>query len=76
VPLPLLESAPPSDRLDPDDAKRVVVLHTSNVLGTDEPIGDLDFFVNPNNFFNSPETYLFLVLSAVIMATPMNCIHS
>jgi len=54
VPLPLLESAPSSDRLDPDDAKRVVVLHTSNVLGTDEPIGDLDFFVNPNNFFQQP----------------------
>src|SRR4028119_345810 len=54
LPLPLLESAPPSDRLDPDDAKRVIVLHTSNVLGTDEPIGDLDFFVNPNNFFQQP----------------------
>ena len=48
--LQIVESAPPSDRLDPDDAKRVVVLHTSNVLGTDELIGDLDFFVNPNTF--------------------------
>ena len=50
VPLPLVESAPPSDRLDPDDAKRVVVLHTSNVLGTDESLGDVDFFVNPNTY--------------------------
>ena len=50
VPLPLAESAPPSGRLDPDDAKKVVVLHTSNVLGTDESIGDVDFFVNPNTF--------------------------
>jgi|LakMenE18May11ns_1017448.scaffolds.fasta_scaffold9953885_2 hypothetical protein len=48
--LQIVESAPPSGRLDPDDAKRVVVLHTSNVLGTDELIGDLDFFVNPNTF--------------------------
>jgi len=50
VPLPLVLSAPSSDRLDPDDAKKVVVLHTSNVLGTGEPIGDVDFFVNPNTF--------------------------
>lgn len=45
---------PPSDRLDPDDAKRVVVLHTSKILGNDLSLGDFDIFVNPNNFLAQP----------------------
>jgi Ca2+-binding RTX toxin-like protein len=43
-----------SDRLDPDDAKRVVVLHTSSLLGNDELLGDLDIFVNEFNIFTNP----------------------
>ncbi|WP_377475575.1 MAG: choice-of-anchor K domain-containing protein [Microcoleus anatoxicus] len=49
--LPVLEPVPPSDRLDPDDAKRVVVLHTSKTLGHDDAIGDFDIFVNWNSLF-------------------------
>ena len=49
--LPVLEPVPPSDRLDPDDAKRVVVLHTSKALGHDDAIGDFDIFVNWNDPF-------------------------
>jgi Ca2+-binding RTX toxin-like protein len=54
VQIPEREPAPPSDRLDPDDAKRVVVLHTSSFLGNELLLGDLDFFVNPNNFLQQP----------------------
>jgi len=43
-----------SDRLDPDDAKRVVVLHTSSFLGNNELLGDLDVFVNEFNIFTNP----------------------
>jgi len=49
--VPEEEPVPPSDRLDPDDAKRVVVLHTSKTLGHDDAIGDFDIFVNWNNSF-------------------------
>jgi len=45
-----IEEISASDRLDPDDAKRVVVIHTSSILGNDELLGDVDFFVNPNTF--------------------------
>ena len=51
VPVLEEEPVPPSDRLDPDDAKRVVVLHTSKTLGHDDAIGEFDIFVNWNNFF-------------------------
>ncbi|GAB4289339.1 MAG: hypothetical protein Fur0025_23740 [Oscillatoriaceae cyanobacterium] len=44
------EPAPPSDRLDPDDAQRVVVLHSSKILGTDQNFGDLDVFLNWDNW--------------------------
>jgi Ca2+-binding RTX toxin-like protein len=50
VPVLEEEPVPPSDRLDPDDAKRVVVLHTSKTLGHDDVIGDFDIFVNWNQF--------------------------
>lgn len=49
VEVPEREPVPPSDRLDPDDAKRVVVLHTSKTLGHDDTIGDFDIFVNWND---------------------------
>jgi Ca2+-binding RTX toxin-like protein len=54
ISIPEVEPVPPSDRLDPGDAKRVVVIHTSRVLGNDFLLGELDFFVNPNNFFQQP----------------------
>jgi Ca2+-binding RTX toxin-like protein/pimeloyl-ACP methyl ester carboxylesterase len=54
VPVLEKEPVPPSDRLDPDDAKRVVVLHTSSFLGNKLLLGDLDFFINPNNFLQQP----------------------
>ncbi|CAD5964516.1 Lipoprotein lipase [Planktothrix agardhii] len=47
------EPVPPSDRLDPDDAKRVIAIHTSKTLGHDGAIGDFDVFINWNNF-NQP----------------------
>ena len=48
------EPVPPSDRLDPDDAKRVVVIHTSKLLGNDLSLGDFDIFVNANDFLQQP----------------------
>jgi Ca2+-binding RTX toxin-like protein len=54
ISIPEVEPVPPSDRLDPGDAKRVVVLHTSSFLGNDFLLGELDFFVNPNNFLQQP----------------------
>ncbi|MEG4147000.1 choice-of-anchor K domain-containing protein [Microcoleus sp. Pol12B5] len=49
VEVPEREPVPPSDRLDPDDAKKVVAIHTSRNLGHDEAIGDFDVFINWNN---------------------------
>ncbi|MEG4273290.1 MULTISPECIES: choice-of-anchor K domain-containing protein [unclassified Microcoleus] len=60
VPVLEEEPVPPSDRLDPGDAKRVVVLHTSSFLGNDLLLGNLDFFVNPNNFLQQPGNLPFL----------------
>ncbi|MEP6520054.1 choice-of-anchor K domain-containing protein [Microcoleus vaginatus] len=54
ISIPEVEPVPPSDRLDPGDAKRVVVIHTSSFLGNDLLLGELDFFVNQNNFLQQP----------------------
>ncbi|MEG4353144.1 choice-of-anchor K domain-containing protein [Microcoleus sp. LAD1_D5] len=54
ISIPEVEPVPPSDRLDPGDATRVVVIHTSSFLGNDLLLGELDFFVNPNNFLQQP----------------------
>ncbi len=37
---------PPSQRLDPSDAKKVIAFHTSETLGYDGRLGHLDFYVN------------------------------
>ncbi|NEQ41633.1 MAG: alpha/beta fold hydrolase [Okeania sp. SIO3I5] len=37
---------PTGDRLDPSDADRVVAFHTSSTLGYDDPLADLDLYVN------------------------------
>ncbi|MDJ0518869.1 MAG: alpha/beta fold hydrolase [Trichodesmium sp. MO_231.B1] len=34
------------DRLDPSDADRVVAFHTSSTLGYDDPLADLDLYIN------------------------------
>jgi pimeloyl-ACP methyl ester carboxylesterase len=36
------------DALDPDDARRVVVLHSSNQAGHNSNLGDLDIFLDPS----------------------------
>ncbi|WP_293196914.1 MULTISPECIES: choice-of-anchor K domain-containing protein [unclassified Microcoleus] len=41
------EPVPPSDRLDPTDAKQVNAFHTSK-LGYQDPIGTRDFYFNKN----------------------------
>ena len=40
----------PSDRLDPTDADRVVVFHTSDSFGYDDPLGLLDLYINPDDW--------------------------
>lgn len=40
------QDLPEQYRLDPGDAKRVVALHTTKILGYASEIGDLDLFVN------------------------------
>ena len=37
------------ERLDATDAERVVAYHTSTILGYDDPLGDLDLYVNPDD---------------------------
>jgi len=37
---------PTDDRLDPSDADRVVAFHTSSTLGYDDPLADLDLYIN------------------------------
>ena len=39
------------ERLDATDAEQVVAYHTSNILGYDDRLGDLDLYVNPDDFF-------------------------
>lgn len=42
---------PTDDRLDPSDAHRVVAFHTSRILGYDDPLADLDVYVNWDDWF-------------------------
>ncbi len=42
---------PTDDRLDPSDADRVVAFHTSSTLGYDDPLADLDLYINWNDWF-------------------------
>ena len=37
------------ERLDSTDANRVVAFHTSDTFGYDDPLGILDFYVNPDD---------------------------
>ena len=44
---PLFEHADPSERLSPDDADFVDVIHTCKVLlGIHQPVGTVDFYPN------------------------------
>ncbi|NEP00984.1 MAG: hypothetical protein F6K58_20455 [Symploca sp. SIO2E9] len=45
--------APTSERLDANDADQVVVLHTSETFGYDDRLGDLDLYLNWDDF-NQP----------------------
>jgi pimeloyl-ACP methyl ester carboxylesterase len=65
---------PLSERLDANDADRVVVLHTTTILGYDAAVGDLDLYVNPDtwplqpgeaNFIGS-HTYAVTLLSQLL----------
>lgn len=40
----------PDERLDRTDADRVIVFHTSDIFGYDDPLGSLDLYINPNDF--------------------------
>ncbi len=42
---------PTDDRLDASDADRVVAFHTSSTLGYDDPLADLDLYVNWDDWF-------------------------
>ena len=48
-----------SKRLDETDANRVVTFHTTEILGYDDPHGELDLFVNPPDF-DQPGTLTFI----------------
>ena len=45
--------SPPTlgERLDATDAEQVVAYHTSDTLGYDDRLGDLDLYINPDVFF-------------------------
>ena len=46
----LFSSARPlNERLDASDADRVIAFHTSETLGFDERLGDVDLYFNPDN---------------------------
>lgn len=46
----LFSSARPlNERLDASDADRVIAFHTSETLGFDEPLGDVDLYFNPDD---------------------------
>lgn len=47
----LFGGAGEGDRLDKNDADRVVALHTSEIYGYDDPLADLDVYVNPEDTF-------------------------
>ena len=46
----------PEERLDPTDAERVVAFHTSETFGYDDPLGLLDLYVNPDDWFQPGQT--------------------
>ncbi|MGF1480012.1 MAG: hypothetical protein ACFB4I_11045 [Cyanophyceae cyanobacterium] len=46
---------PLSERLDASDADRVVALHTSETFGYDDPLGILDLYINPDDWFQPGE---------------------
>ncbi|MBW4684077.1 MAG: hypothetical protein KME40_03050 [Komarekiella atlantica HA4396-MV6] len=48
---PGFEGKAASDRLDPNDATRIVSLHTSETLGYDDRLATLDIYVNWNDLF-------------------------
>ncbi|MDJ0510787.1 MAG: hypothetical protein QNJ64_16260 [Crocosphaera sp.] len=50
---------PLQERLDANDARQVAVLHTSETLGFDDRLGDLDLYINPNDLFQ-PGQFSFL----------------
>ena len=50
-PTPVLGDKPLDERLDAGDAVRVVALHTTSILGYDDPLADLDLYVNPDTPF-------------------------
>lgn len=37
------------ERLDATDAERVIAYHTSDTLGYDDPLGELDLYINPDD---------------------------
>lgn len=39
------------ERLDPTDGNRVVAFHTSSTFGYDDPLGLLDLYINPDDWF-------------------------
>ncbi|NES77714.1 MULTISPECIES: alpha/beta fold hydrolase [Okeania] len=50
---------PTDDRLDPSDADRVVAFHTSSTLGYDDPLADLDVYINWDDLFQ-PGSFSFV----------------
>ncbi|MBE9003777.1 hypothetical protein IQ259_01710 [Fortiea sp. LEGE XX443] len=48
---PEFEGTATSDRLDPSDATRVTALHTSETLGYDARLANLDLYINWNDLF-------------------------
>lgn len=48
---PLFRNAPNQLRLDPTDAQNVVGIHTSRTFGIYSPVGQSDYFINPNSVF-------------------------
>ena len=45
-----------SEQLDATDADRVVALHSSSTLGYDDPLGDLDVYLNWDSLFQPGES--------------------
>ena len=43
------DGKPVDERLDPSDSDRVVVFHTSDTFGYDDPLGLLDLYINPDD---------------------------
>lgn len=49
IEVPVLGPVDPEERLDPSDANRVAVIHTSETFGYNDPIGDFDVYLNRDN---------------------------